>query len=395
MTKLRWTQILLLSICLAACGGGASNSVSPDRPAAVPTPPPAAGSFGDGRLDEIVEWARSTHGLPAMGVVIVHQGAVVELSAQGLRSASASQPVDVADRWHIGSLTKAFTSTLAGVLVDMSVISWETRPLDVWPELENSIHSALRDITLRQLLSHTAGIRRVNAAPSQYGDLAIGTATEKRRAFAAELLSSTPVGPVGQESYSNGGYIIAGAMLETQMSASWESLVADYVLAPLAMMDSGFGAPGRPGELTQPWGHWDEGVNYTPVSPGLDADNPAVFGPAGTIHTTLSDYAKFMAAHIDGARGFGGFLSASTFETLHTPVVNGSALGWGVRLPDGENEAFELVHAGSNLRWYAEVRIVPELGVGALAVVNAGGSMAQAAVDALADVLEDRFDGSL
>lgn len=384
---------ILLTLLLSACSGkiGSNNQIGsvPE-----PTPPPAAGTFGDGRLGDLIEWSRSTHGLPAMGVVIIQNGQISEMAAQGLRATSASDRVTADDRWHLGSLTKAVTSTLAGVLVDQSVISWDTRPLDVWPELDASIHPLLRGVTLLQLLSHTAGIRRVNAAPSQYGDLAPGTLIEKRRAFAAELLGEAPVGPIGQESYSNGGYIIAGAMLEAIMSSSWESLVSDFVFGPLGMTSSGFGAPGIPDDLSQPWGHWDQGISYEPVSPGLEADNPQVFGPAGTVHATLVDYARFMAVHIAGFRGVDGIMTADTFRVVHTPVVNGSALGWGVRENIDEPGVMELVHAGSNLRWFAFVRLVPDLDVGVLYVVNAGGGMAQAAIDALDDVLEERFENS-
>lgn len=389
----RLAKIIFVANLIVACGGG-SNSNSPTANLPNPTPPPAAGMFGDGSLDEIVEWARAAHGVPAMGVVIVHNGIVVESAAEGLRSALASEPVTDDDLWHIGSLTKNITASLSGALVEMSVMSWNTRPIDVWPELDATIHPQFRNITVRQLLSHTAGIVPVNAAPSQYGDLAIGTLAEKRRNFAADLLGQTPIGPVGQESYSNGGYIIAAAMMETLMSDSWESLVTTYVFGPLGMLDSGFGAPGNPNELSQPWGHWDQGGNYLPVSPGLDADNPQVFGPAGTVHTSLDDYGRYVIAHIDGANGIDSFLSAGTFDVLHAPVTNGSALGWGVREIVDEPGVLELVHAGSNQRWYSVVRIAPELKVGALFVVNAGGDLAGAAIDALDDVLGDRFDNS-
>lgn len=394
MIRKRMTTIpALLALALVACSGSIGGDIS-IRPFIDTTPPPAAGTLGDGRLAELVEWARSTHGLPAMGVVIVHRGQVVEIAAQGLRSAAAGEPVTDADLWHLGSLTKAITATLAGALVEQAVIRWDTRPLDVWPELDSQIHAQLRNVTLRQLLSHTAGIRRVNAAPSAYGDLAAGSIMDKRRAFAADLLAETPAATIGQESYSNGGYIIAGAMLETLMSASWESLVDAYVFAPLDMHESGFGAPGMPGELLQPWGHWDSGIGYDPVSPGLDADNPQVFGPAGTVHASMHDYAKFMIAHIDGFRGIGGFLTASTYATLHAPLHRGSALGWGVTQSEDEPGAMELGHAGSNLRWYSIVRLVPELEVGALFVVNAGGDFASAAIDSLDDLLTERFGNS-
>ncbi|MBT8080505.1 MAG: beta-lactamase family protein [Gammaproteobacteria bacterium] len=386
------TAIAVLTLGIAGCGGN-GNSISIGRIPVV-TPPPAAGTFGDGRLTDLVEWTRFNHGLPAMGVVIVENGQIVELAATGLRSATAARSVSEFDRWHLGSLTKGLTASLAGVLVEQSVLTWNTTPLDVWPEIDSSIDPQFRNITLRNLLAHTAGIQRVNSAPSLYGDLAAGSMVEKRRAFAAELLADNPVAPIGTHSYSNGGYIIAGAMMETLMSSSWETLMRDFVFAPLDMLDSGFGAPGQPGDLGQPWGHWDAGSNFDPVSPGPDADNPQVFGPAGTVHATMQDYARFMIAHINGANGIGGLVSAETFAMLHTPLADGSALGWGVTGDPDEPGLINLVHAGSNLRWYAKVRLVPELNVGALFVVNAGGDLAAAAIDSLESLLEERFDNS-
>ena len=167
--------LFFLALALAACSGGSGSDSNLDVRLPDPTPPPAAGTFGDGRLGELVEWARSTHGLPAMGVVIIQGGQISEVAAEGLRSASAADRVTDADQWHLGSLTKAFTSTLVGALIEQSALTWDTRPLDIWPELDGVIHPQLRDITIRQLLSHTAGIQRVNEAPSQYGDLAPGT----------------------------------------------------------------------------------------------------------------------------------------------------------------------------------------------------------------------------
>ena len=379
-----------MSLVLAACGGGGGSGNGASEPLPFPHAP-AAGVLGDGRLGEIVEWTRASQELPAMAVVVVLDGQVVEIAAEGLRSLSGDQAVTTADAWHIGSLTKGITATLAGVLVELSVLSWDTTPLDVWPELDASIHANFRDITVRQLLSHTAGVQPVNAAPSRYSDAASGTLAEKRRAFAAELLTEEPVARIGVHSYSNGGYIIVGAMMETLMSASWETLVSDYVFASLNMTHSGFGAPGTPNAITQPWGHWDRNNGFEPVSPGTDADNPQVFGPAGTVHTSLQDYTNFLIAHIDGWRGVDGFLTAETFEVLHTPVNQGAALGWGVIQSDAFPGMIELAHAGSNLRWYAVVRMVPELNRGALFVVNAGGPRAEAAIDRLDDFIAQRY----
>lgn len=393
-TIIRVITASITFFALTACSGGGNKVTVGSISLPAPVPAPASGSFGDGRLGQLVEWTRATHGLPAMAAVVVRDGQLVEIAAEGLRSSAGNQSVTSDDKWHLGSLSKAFTASLAGVLVEQFVVSWDTTPLDVWPELDADIHPSLRGITLRQLLSHTAGIRRVNAAPSKYGDQAAGSIVEKRREFAADLLAETPAAPIGQHSYSNGGYIIAGAMMETLMGGSWETLVSDFVFTALNMTESGFGAPGVPGELTQPWGHWDSGINYDPVSPGPDADNPQVFGPAGTIHATLRDYALFMLAHIEGARGIDSFLTAATFQTLHTAIDSGSALGWGVIQDRSGPGVIDLVHDGSNQRWYASVRLIPELNIGALYVVNAGGDLAGAAIEALDDLLEERYENS-
>lgn len=390
--RFRLGAVSIALLFFAACGGGGGDDNNP--PVARPIPPPMAGTIGDGRLEELLEWARASQDVPAMAMVLVQQGQIAEMAAIGRRSVSADTPVTVEDRWHIGSLTKAMTATLAGVLIEQSVISWETTPFDVWPELDPTIHPGFRNVTLKQLLSHTSGMRNLGQIPSSMEDDAPGTLMEKRRAWAAELLTEAPAVAAGTFLYSNSGYVVAGAMLETLTATPWETLLAQQVFAPLGMQDSGFGAPGTPGEIDAPWGHWDRGAQFDPVPPGPGADNPQAIGPAGTVHCTLTDYAQFMLAHIAGARGIPGLLTVPTFETLHTPLHEGSALGWGVDPFEDWAQGMVLAHAGSNVRWYAVVRLAPALDAGVFFVVNAGENRANAAIAALTDLILERLEAS-
>ncbi len=389
--KITWMlAATVLAGLLTACGGGSDDGNAANT--AAQTPPPTAGMVGDGRLGQILEWARATQNLPAMALVMVKDGQIAEMAVVGHRTMSRAVPVTTSDRWHIGSLTKAMTATLAGVLVEQSVIGWDTRPIDVWPELGNAMHPGFRDITLRQLLSHTSGMRRVNDVPPAFHDDMPGTLVEKRRQWVEQLLAEPPEGPVGQFSYSNGAFVVAGAMLETVTSTQWETLLEQHVFAPLGMFETGFGAPGTPGEMDQPWGHWDLGGTYDPVPPGPDADNPQAIGPAGTVHTTLNDYALFMMAHIDGARGVPGIVTVPTFEMLHTAVADGYALGWGVGT-ESWARGLVLGHAGSNVRWWAAVRLAPERNAGVFLVINAAGR-AEIAADLIGDLLVERFEAT-
>ena len=127
-----------------------------------------------------------------------------------------------------------------------------------------------------------------------------------------------------------------------------------------------------------------------PHCPG--ADNPRALGPAGTVHTTLSDYAQYMFAHIEGERGIPGLVTAETFQFLHTPVRNSSyALGWEIddSLPWAEGPVIS--HSGSNFRWWANAGLVPGLNVGVLMVTNAANDAAQDGSDELGQLLVQRI----
>jgi len=144
-------------LCMG-CGGGGDGGSNPD-PLPIPQAP-AAGTIGDSRLPELLEWARASQNLPAMAGILVRNGQAVERAAVGLRSKNAGIAVTTGDQWHIGSMTKSMTATLAALMVEDGSINWDTRPIDVWPEFSSVIHPGFREVTLKQLLSHTSGMKR-------------------------------------------------------------------------------------------------------------------------------------------------------------------------------------------------------------------------------------------
>ncbi len=378
---------------LLACGGGGDGGAGP-APLPPPSATPAPGIVGDGRLPELIEWARASQNAPALAAAVVLRGETAEMGATGLRSAASGIPVTAADQWHMGSMTKAMTATLAATLVEDGLISWDSTPVDVWPEFAASIHAGFRNVTLRQFLSHTSGMKR----DDEYGpsaDSAPGTVAQKRRAWSEHLLSRAPEFTPGSWNYSNAGYVIAGAMIEARAGVSWETAMTTRVFAPLGMTHSGFGAPGTPGALDQPFGHRSRGSGFDPVPlESNDADIPAAVGPAGNVHTTLADYALFMQAHIAGARGVSGLLGADSFQTLQRRIVPNYALGWFTeQFPtlgvDG------LTHSGSTPRWFSLVVLAPTLNEGVMIATNGGGERGAEAVLALERLLAQRVAASL
>jgi CubicO group peptidase (beta-lactamase class C family) len=382
-----------LALLVAGCGGGGGDASGPP-PLPIPSAP-AAGVIGDARLPELLEWARASQNLPAMTAVLVRGGQVVERGAVGLRSNAATVKVTTEDRWHVGSITKSMTATLAALMIEEGAIGWDTTPLEVWPELDGNINAGFRNTTLRQLLSHTSGMERdVEYAGAE--DSAAGTPMQKRRAWAEKALSRAPAGTAGVASYSNAAVIVAGAMLETRAGSPWEALITTRVFIPLGMTHTGFGPPGTPGALDQPFGHLSRTDGYDPVPPeSANADNPKALGPAGTVNTTLDDIASFMAAHIDGERGMPGLLTPQSFTTLHTAVVPGYALGLGENPSLPPFNAHGNTHGGSNLRWLAQMWFVPSCNCAMFIATNGGGDRAEAAIQALDSLLRERIYRSL
>lgn len=373
--------IVFIALGCVACSNDGGNGGGP-KPLPVPAGP-SAGTIGDGRLADLTEWARDSQDVPAMAIAIVRDGQVVERAAAGRRSASNDVLVTTEDRWHLGSMTKAMTATLAAVLVEDGLITWDSRPVDVWPELAGSIHSGFRQATLRQFLSHTTGMKRDDAfVPGS--DNAPGSVEQKRRTWAERLLQQAPQYPANQVNYSNAGYLVAGAMLEARGGSSWETLLNTRVFAPLGMVHSGFGAPGTPGMIDEPLGHWSQRAGFTPIDPGSsEANIPSAMGPAGNAHSTLDDYARFMIAHLAGARGVRGLVSADSFMTLQSPVASNYALGWGVISSMQLLNVDGLSHAGSTGRWYSVVVLAPSLDIGIVIFANGGDDRALAAIEAL------------
>src|SRR5207253_9536288 len=98
----------------------------------------------------------------------------------------------------------------------------------------------------------------------------------------------------------------------------------------LGLPSMGFGAPGNPAVVDQPWGHLKPDTGAVP--PGRAADNPPVYGPAGTVHATLADFVTYATLHSRGDNGESGLLLApDTFQDLHKDWFDQSyALGWRV-----------------------------------------------------------------
>lgn len=354
-------------------------------------------------LAERIEAIRAKHKVPALAVVLMDGERVAASAVAGVRAAGSPEPATLADQWHLGSCTKAMTATLAARLVERGTITWDTTVVDVLPTLKPAMTPGWEKVTLRQLVTNTAGVPADIMRDKAWGALWQGTRDgtpprEQRAALLARLVT-LPLDhkPGSASKYSNQNFIVAGHMLETVTNTAWEDLVTREVFVPLGITSGGFGAPGSVATVDQPRGHRGKDGDWTPVPPGVGADNPTGLGPAGTARMTLPDWGRFVAAHARGertpVRAEGkAFLMPESFRLLHTPQIpnregEGYAMGWAVThrpwgKGDGEgDEGRVLTHGGSNTMWFCVAWVSVERGFAVLAATNCAGPTATRAAD--------------
>jgi CubicO group peptidase (beta-lactamase class C family) len=339
--------------------------------------------------------ARTLEGgkVPGMVGAVVVGPRVVALGAAGVRQRGRPEKVEIGDRFHIGSCTKAMTATVCAMLVEEGKLAWDRRVVDGLGDLAKDADPGWNGATLELLLRNRGGAATA-MPPLLWSGVWMhgGPLAETRRFFVRGILAKPPAHPPGTVfEYSNAGFVLAGAMAETATGASWETLVRERLFEPLGMTSAGFGAPGTAKAIDQPRGHVSAGL---PVPPGPRADNPPAIGPAGTVHCSVGDWAKFVALHLEGARGHPRFLKPETFARLHAPVPDATkryAMGWAVaERPWAQGRV--LTHSGSNTMWYAVTWVAPRKGFAVLVACNQGGTPAAQICDkACGALIRDRL----
>jgi CubicO group peptidase (beta-lactamase class C family) len=305
-------------------------------------------------LQSLVNQTHSAQGLPGLAAAIISSDKI-QVGVAGIRKVGAPDLISESDRFHLGSNTKAMTSTLAATLVDSGVIAWDSTLAGVFPDLAAAMRPEYQSVTLAQLLTHRGGIIALtDPADIATVPAALLAPNASRTALTQWLLQQPPAVAAGTALYSNGGYAIAAAMLERKAGQSYEALLNIMVLQPLGITPA-FGWPAA-GGATQPWGHELVGTSWVPNDPDAAANQfPTAFTPAGNVSLNIGDYAKFVQSHLRGLRGLSGYLSPQTYTYLHTPQGD-FALGWLVKTLNG---VITHAHDGSAGTFYALVAIQP------------------------------------
>jgi len=335
--------------------------------------PVGAGDDLQAALEARVAQLRADTGLTAVAAAVAVDGRLAATAAAGERRRGGQIPVTVDDRWHVGSVTKSMTATLLAALEEDGLLTADDPLPALLPDVEMA--DGWRACTLHHLLTHTAGARA--NLPFRYFDVRPDTVAElaaERRSVVAAMLADEPESPCGERyAYSNVGYTVAGHVAETVAGAPYETLMRNRVFAPLALTSAGFGPPRGARPDQEPVGHRVWFRRRFPVDPfETRADNTPLVAPAGTVHMTVGDLARYGAAHLAGEQGAEPVLLApSSWRRLHAPFRDDYARGW-IRWERDWAGGSVIWHNGSNTFWYALLMLLPARNMTLAFVTNDG-----------------------
>ena len=327
-------------------------------------PPPASAALapapGPSPLRPLLAEFRQKHAVPALGAALVARDGGLDVDVVGVRIRGGDDPVTPDDPWHIGSCCKSVTAVLYARLVERGDAEWGIPLPALFPDLADTTDPGWEAITIDDVFVSQAGLpANLTRAEMKAAFRDARPLPQQRTSATAAALARPPRRP-GRFLYSNLGYIVIGAAIERITGVLFEAALTTHVLDPLGITSAGFGPP------RELWGHGGRMLALGPVglvdlgrgAPAdpaqVESDNPAIMTPAGRLHLTLGDWARFQRVFItDG----GGFLRPETVERLLTPAPGRGyrqALGW-APVRGRDNASFG--QQGSNTYWVATALI--------------------------------------
>jgi CubicO group peptidase (beta-lactamase class C family) len=287
----------------------------------------------------------------------------------GSANVELNQPMATDTVIQIGSTTKVFNAALVMTLVEQHRLDLDVPIVQYMPRFHVADPKARGAITLRQLLSMSAGLDNGPYTQFGNGDEALASYVESLRTLPQIFAPGRGFG------YSNAGISIAGRVVELATGDTWDAALRARILEPAGLVHTITLAEDMPFQRVS--------VGHVP---GKDGQPPTVVrpwyitraqGPAGsTLAASAHNVAEFGALFVNDGVAHNGrrVLSHSSIAAMMTPTApspGGDFVAWGVGLSLmrwGSTEVWW--HLGGNQSGVSALYIIPERHAVLAAVMN-------------------------
>ena len=263
-------------------------------------------------LDAYVAQAVRDWQAPGLAIAVVKDGKLVFAKGYGVREIGKPAPFDTATMSAIASTTKAMTAAAIGMLVDEGKVKWDDPVTKYLPSFELYDPYVTREVTVRDLLTHRAGLPNADYLWA-VSDLDASDMMSRLHLIRPEYsLRSSFV-------YQNVMYVMAGQIVEAASGMPWDKFVQTRIFAPLGMRNTYALQSLVPANANAAVPHWRFG---TDTIVAIRSDESKAIGPAGDVWSSVADMSKWMMFMLDSGIVNGKrLLRRETFAELLKPQV--------------------------------------------------------------------------
>ena len=308
-------------------------------------------------LDALIPSQLRNRNIAGAVVSVVKDGQVLFQKGYGYADFEAKKPV-LPDQtlFRPGSISKLFTATAVMQLVEQGKLDLDR---DVNDYLDFAIPKTYAEpVTLRQLLTHTAGFEETlkNLFVAHESDI------KPLRSYLVNQMPARIFPPGRVPSYSNYGFTLAGYIVQRVSGERFERYIDDHILKPLRMTNSTFDQPLPPQLASQ------MSKGYLNASKKPRDFEWVQAAPAGALSTTAADMTRFMLAFLqDGSVDGVAILKPETVRQMETRQfeLNPMICGLGITFMEYcTNPVRVIAHGGDTVYFHSDMVLVPDAHIG-------------------------------
>ena len=329
-----------------------------------------------------LEERMARHGVPAVSIAVMNDGEIEWARAYGVADVDAQRPATPSTLFQAASISKPVAATAALTLVEDEMLALDqdvNELLSSW-KIPASRHSENERVTLRRLVTHSAGLT-VHGFP--------GYSREEQLPSTIEVLDGagntdairvdTTPGSIWR--YSGGGYTVMQLLVADLTDQPFAAVLSERVLQPFGMTQSTYEQP------LPDTRHTEASTAYR--SDGSEVEYKWHVYPemaAAGLWTTPSDLARFALGILDAYHGrSNNVLDQETARQMLTPGIHNHGLG-----PSIGAGGTLFGHGGANEGYRCQLYAFIETGQGAVVMTNSdnGGALNQEMIQTLAVIYD-------
>lgn len=297
--------------------------------------------------------------IPGLAVSVVRDGDVVYSRAFGVRESGTDEKLTPEHIFHFASVSKPFVATAIVQLTESGKLELDDPVVKHLPYFRLA-DERYRDITIRQMLNHTAGMPDVEDYEWDRPQFDAEAAERYVRSMSAEQLLWAPG---SSYKYSNMSFDVLGDLIAKVSGTSFEDYIRVNILEPIGMSASSFVYP-RVDAAFRTTGHVGVPARVSAVYPYNRRH-----APSSTLNSSVAEMTRWMLVNLnrgelDGRR----ILREESYDLLWTSTTDHKiGLSWFL---DAEADARRIMHGGSDLGFCSYVVLLPDEGIGVVLASN-------------------------